>query len=163
MEAQTAIKVIPITEEGIAFVNEEVKPKNKKGLIYFLFFFVALTILAPLLPGRHMHVKAFNFGDYFFGLMFYAIVSLVILGFLYYKTVYSLSQDLKEGTKLVFSLKVLRKSKDRYARYILVLDRQKFPSFDKIQVPKESHWNKGDTVSVEILKRSGTVLSYEKL
>jgi len=165
MVEHSQTKVSPITPDDLAFINEVIKPKNKKGLLYFSLFFLVFSVSAPLIPGRNVHVTSFRSEDYLSGLIFYAAISVVIIAFLYYKSVYCLSRDLKDGNKLSLNLTVLRKAKNRYAQNELVLRRPKSPSFDKILIAKEylGDWNEGDIVCVEVLVRSGTVLSYEKL
>ena len=116
MEARTKMKVVPITPEDINFINEEIKPKHKKGLIYFSLFFFAFSILAPFIPGRNVHVTSFNSSDYIYGFMFYGICASLIIGFLYFKSIYCLNRDLQEGEKLVLNVKVLRRAKNRYAQ-----------------------------------------------
>jgi hypothetical protein len=158
------MKVVPISQDDVTFIEEEIKPKNKRGLIYFTVFFIIFSVLAPFLPGRNVHVTSFSSADYFTGFLFYAGVAVLIVAFIYYKSVYCLNKDLQEGEKLVLQLKVLRKGKNRYAQNELILQRPKSPSFDKILLPNEHFydWHAGDIAIVEVLVRSGTVLSFEK-
>lgn len=164
MDAKVNQKVVPISPEDLVYIEEDIKPKNRKGLTYFSLFFLVFTVLAPLLPGRNIHVRSFSTADYFSGLSFYGAFAVLIIGYLYYKSSYCLNQDIKAGEKLVLELKVIRKGKNRYAQNELIVERPKAPSFDKILLTKDSssEWNSGDIAVIEVLAKSGTVLSYEK-
>jgi len=158
------MKVLPITDEDLAFIKEEVKPKNKRALTHFAIFFVAFAVLAPFVPGRHVRVSSFSSPDYLPAFLFYSTFLTILYTYLFYKDVYCLNKDLEDGEKLVLQLKVIRAATNRYAQNELILERPKSPSFNKIYVAKENFGllGSGDTAIVEILVRSGTVLSYEK-
>jgi hypothetical protein len=158
------MKVLPITQEDLVFINEEIKPKNKRALIHFAIFFILFAVFAPFIPGRNVRVSSFSSPDYLSAFLFYTVIICITYAYLIYKDVYCLNKDLQDGEKLVLQLKVIRAATNRYAQNELILERPKSPSFNKIYVAKENFGllASGDTAIVEILVRSGTVLSYEK-
>jgi hypothetical protein len=154
-----------LTPEDLDLINEKIRPENKRTLIQMSLFFLAFSFLCPFLPGKNGRSSAYESHQYFSGFLFFFLIFVLFSGLIYYKYLYCLDRDIRDGEKLILKLKISKRIMNRYEKYKLVFEKSKAPSFEDILIPKQelNKWCVGDVVRIELLVRSKKVLHYQNL
>lgn len=155
------------TTEDLTLINEKIRPKNRKTFIVFSLGSLCLCFLFPFLPGKHTYDQsAYNEGIYWHAFFFYLIVFSAMMALIYYRFISSLSQDLRDGEKIVARLSVkIKNTSNLDGRFKLIFDRGRLLHTPKIILPGSeiSNWQEGDLVDLELLYKSGEILNYKKV
>lgn len=155
------------TPEDLDQIKGTIKPKHTKALLTLSLVSLCLCFLLPFMPGRHTYDQsAYHEGNYWHAFVFYMIFFSAMMVLIYYRFIMGINQDLRDGEKIVARLPVKIKNTLVFGgRFKLIFDRGRLLHTPEITIPKTEidNWKQGDLVDLELLYKSGEILSYKKV
>jgi hypothetical protein len=165
LKTDITIKQKAFSKDDIDLLTYEILPKNKKTTFYACLVFFLLIPIMPFLPARITNHSLIQTISYEKALIVFTVMNGLTIFGIYYLGIVHLNRDINEGYKYIYRTKITKKVWRGNNEFEMIIAERPKNVTMKFLLNKDdcSNWVENDVLEITFLKRTGKVLSFNRL